>query len=45
MVHGMAVLSLGVIIAPPPDADRFPVSAGRDLTGLSLHQDPPPPRV
>jgi hypothetical protein len=44
MAHAMAVLSPTIIIAPD-DADIFPASAGRDLTGLSPHQDPPPPRV
>jgi hypothetical protein len=45
MAQAMAVLSPTVAIASSDDADTFPVSAGRDLTGLSPHQDPPPPRV
>jgi hypothetical protein len=45
MAHAMAVLSRAVVIKSSGDADTLPVSAGRDLTGLSPHQDPPPPRV
>jgi hypothetical protein len=45
MAHAMAVLSSTVIVASSTDADAIPVSAGRDLTGLSPHQDLPPPRV
>ena len=45
MAHAIAVLSLTVVIASSDDADKVPIFAGRDLTGLSPHQDPPPPRV
>jgi hypothetical protein len=45
MAQAIAVLSPTVVIASSDDADTFPVLAGRDLTGLSPHQDPPPPRV
>jgi hypothetical protein len=45
MAHAMAVLPQAVAVARLGSAVTFPVSAGRDLTGLSPHQDPPPPRV
>ena len=45
MAHATGLLSPAVVIELFADADTFPVSAGRDLTGLSPHQDPPPPRV
>ncbi|MBS0526348.1 MAG: hypothetical protein JSS04_22150 [Proteobacteria bacterium] len=45
MAHAIAVLSPAVVVETSDDADVFPIFAGRDLTGLSPHQDPPPPRV
>jgi len=45
MAHAMAVLPQAIAVARPVSTVAFPVSAGRDLTGLSPHQDPPPPRV
>jgi hypothetical protein len=45
MTHAMGLLSPAVVIESFAAAVTFPISAGRDLTGLSLHQDPPPPRV
>jgi hypothetical protein len=45
MAHAMGLLSPAVVIELFADAGTFPISAGRDLTGLSPHQDPPPPRV
>jgi hypothetical protein len=45
MVQAMGLLSPAVVIESFGDADIFLVSAGRDLNGLSPHQDPPPPRV
>jgi hypothetical protein len=45
MAHALAVLSPALVIETSGNAAGFPVSAGRDLTGLSPHQDPPPPRV
>jgi hypothetical protein len=45
MAHAMAVLPQAVVCVCPGSAIAFPVSAGRDLTGLSPQQDPPPPRV
>ena len=45
MAQAIALLSPTVVIASSDDADTLPVSADRDLTGLSPRQDPPPPRV
>ncbi len=45
MAQAIAVLSPVVVLKSYGGAASFPVSAGRDLTGLSPHQDPPPPRV
>jgi hypothetical protein len=45
MAHAMAVLPQAAAVARAGSAVTFPVSADRDLTGLSPHQDPPPPRV
>ncbi len=45
MAQAIAVLSPSVVIESSGNAGSFLVSAGRELTGLSPHQDPPPPRV
>jgi|SRR5579883_2563315 len=45
MAQAMAVLPPAVVLERLDDGDSFPASAGRGLTGLSPHQDPPPPRV
>ena len=45
MAHAMGLLSPVVVIESSAAAGTFPISAGRDLTGLSPQQDPPPPRV
>jgi hypothetical protein len=45
MAQAMAVLPPAVVLERLDDGDSFPASTGRDLTGLSPRQDPPPPRV
>jgi hypothetical protein len=45
MSQSAAVMPRAMVLNPSRDPSRFVLAAGPHLTGLSPHEDPPPPRV